>query len=76
MNDPANSPGKKTSGPWPDYIDITSISHVGTTTYAVAGNVVERGDSATATADEYAITTIVDIENGNWVIASWNGRSS
>jgi len=76
MNDPADAPGEKASGPWPDHIDITSISQIGTTTYAVTGNVVERTSAAPAVADEYAVTTIVDIENGNWVIASWSGRQS
>jgi len=76
MNDPAAAPGKKASGSWPDHIDITSISRVGTTTYAVAGNVMERMGVTNTPAGEYAVTATVDIENGNWVISSWSGRPS
>jgi hypothetical protein len=74
MNDPAEAPGRQISSPWPDHIEIASVIPIGTTTYAVAGNVVEITSDNIAhggIADQYAVTTTVAIVSGNWVITKW-----
>jgi hypothetical protein len=74
MSDPADAPGRPVSSPWPDHVAITSIAQVGTTTYSVAGSVIEHASGGSIAAGQYAIETTVDIEGGNWVISSWNGQ--
>jgi len=73
--DPAKAPGRQVSSPWPDHIVVTSVTRVNTTTYTVAGNVVELTSDNVArggTADKYSVTTTVAVEGGNWVITKWN----
>jgi len=74
MGDPSLAPGRPVSSPWPDHIDITSVERVGTTTYAVAGNVILLASDNVAhggIAGKNAVTAMVGIEGGNWVIMSW-----
>lgn len=76
---PAEAPGRTVSSPWPDHIEITSVLQISSTTYAVAGNVVELTSDNVAhggIADKYAATATVAVEGGNWVITSWASSRS
>jgi hypothetical protein len=39
--DPAHAPGRMTSSPWPDRIEISSLTKISTGLYAVSGEIVE-----------------------------------
>lgn len=41
QNDPLNAPGRLTSSPWPDRIEVASIEEVSDTEYRVQGSVIE-----------------------------------
>ncbi len=41
LNDPLHAPGRRTSSPWPDHIDIKSVTKVGETKYDVQGEIVD-----------------------------------
>jgi len=41
LRNPANAPGRLTSSPWPDHIEILSTSKLSDTKYEVNGNIVE-----------------------------------
>jgi hypothetical protein len=47
--DPLNAPGRLTSSPWPDRIDITSMTKNKDGTYTVDGDIVEVAHGATTT---------------------------
>ncbi|MFA5012979.1 MAG: hypothetical protein WC520_00225 [Candidatus Paceibacterota bacterium] len=74
MADPANAPGRLTSSPWPDRIEISSVVKNANGSYAVAGNVIEitsvelenGGIAAT-----YPVSITVSKINGNWVISAF-----
>jgi hypothetical protein len=73
-SDPSDAPGRNVSSPWPDHIAITSIARIGTTTYVVAGNVIELTSDNVAhggIADQYPVTTTVAIAGGSWMITNW-----
>jgi len=75
-NDPMNAPGRLTSSPWPDHIDITSITKESDTRYAVEGAIVEvssEGGGIDESASEAArrpISLIVEKNGNGWYITS------
>ena len=69
---PTEALGRKTSSPWPDRIEITSITRESSRTYKVEGGVIEV-TSANAANNPSAImpvTFLVEEQNGTWVIGS------
>lgn len=68
VNNPTKAPGRAGSGPWPDHIDIVSISQLDPATYAVQGNIVFNG---AASAAQYAMSATVTQAEGRWVITDW-----
>ncbi len=75
MQNPAKAPGRQVSSPWPDHVVVTSVTRVNTTTYTVAGDVIELTSDNVADggmADEYTATATVAVEDGNWVITNWD----
>lgn len=70
--DPSNALGRMTSSPWPDRIDITSVTQSGVNEYTVEGRVVEvtSADTASTTANGYPVTLKLTQVNGTWIITS------
>jgi len=74
MKDPAEAPGRLTSSPWPDHIDVASITLMNGTTYAVTGDVAEVTSNEIVNggvADTYQIFLTVENSNGKWLITDY-----
>ena len=71
VNDPLNAPGRLTSSPWPDRIEILSIVKLSDLKYEVNGKIIEI-TSTEQENDEFAnkrpITLIVKKLNKQWLI--------
>jgi len=73
-NDPERAPGKRTSSPSPERIDITSITAKGRDTYTVRGKVIlltaqERREGGVFQANPVTIT--VAQQGQKWVITAY-----
>jgi hypothetical protein len=69
--DPGNAPGRVTSSPWPDRIEIGSVAKNPDGSYAVAGDVIEVTSVQKAQGgvnDTYPISLTVSNVNGAWLI--------
>ena len=68
--DPANAPGRVTSSPWPDRIEIGSVAQNPDGSYAVAGDVIEvtSAQAQGGVNDSYPINLTVSNVNGAWLI--------
>lgn len=78
-SEPQEAPGRVTSSPWPDSIDVVSVTAVGADTYHVEGNVVEiTNANPKEPVDVYPITLAVKKNAlGHWVITSYTkGQTS
>ncbi|KOA20016.1 hypothetical protein CLHOM_15810 [Clostridium homopropionicum DSM 5847] len=70
IKDPLNAPGRLTSSPWPDRIEIISILELSKDTYEVKGEIIEVTSQEKGTpkaAAKRPIKLIVKNENG-WLI--------
>lgn len=76
MNDPARAPGRLTSSPWPDGIEIATIAKESDTRFAVEGEIVEvtnEGGGVGETPTEAIrrpISLIVEKTGEGWRITS------
>jgi len=73
--DPANAPGRQTSSPWPERIEVQSIRRLDSGAYQVIAEVVE------ATSDDPDVhRQPVEIRvirmNGVWLISDWSLTSN
>lgn len=68
---PTAAPGRLVSSPWPDHIDISSVTPQPDGTYAVSGAVVEK--TSTGDAGSYPVTMTLASTGGSWLITSWSG---
>lgn len=74
---PSEAPGRKTSSPWPDHINVVSVvpkaSGAAFQSYQVEVNVVEvtSAQGGTAAAGVYPVSVGVEKRNGQWMITSW-----
>lgn len=68
---PTSSPGRLTSSPWPDHIDVVGTVQNANGSYTVTGNVVEM--TSTGEAGSYPITATLSNQSGSWLIVSWSG---
>lgn len=66
--DPTHAPGRLTSSPWPDRIEIDSITPQGAG-YSVSGHIVMM--SSTGKAGEVPVVMIVLNKDGEWRIAAY-----
>jgi len=69
--DPSTAPGRLTSSPWPDHINIQSVTKNQDGTYTVTGEVAEKTSVEEANggvSDTYPITLMVRNVNGAWLI--------
>jgi hypothetical protein len=70
---PAEAPGRQTSSPWPDRIEITDVSYKEVSA-TVRGNVVEvaNSDVPGAFASMYPVTIGLEKRGNAWLISSWS----
>lgn len=71
-NDPINAPGRLTSSPWPDCIEVVSATKTSDTVYSVDGKIIEV--TSTEKNNEAAAIRQVTMDvvkvNGKWLISS------
>jgi hypothetical protein len=74
-SDPTHAPGRLTSSPSPDHIDITSITLATDGTYIVNGNVIEvsSSDTAGSNSGSYPVRATLENRNDNWLITRFQG---
>lgn len=73
-NDPSTAPGRVVSSPWPDRIEITSLTKVSADRYMVNGYVVEVTSMEVVNGGVAAkIPAIIEVQKnqGRWVIADY-----
>ncbi|MCK9187361.1 MAG: hypothetical protein PHS16_02405 [Candidatus Colwellbacteria bacterium] len=73
LDNTAEAPGRLTSSPWPEKIDISEIKKIGSRSYKISGDIIEvtnieleRGGFAA----KKPITLSVAEKNGKWVITN------
>lgn len=72
IGDPENAPGRLTSSPWPDSIEILAVEPVSEDEYQVRGKIVEIANaegSGTKTAAKRPITLDVKKAEDKWLIS-------
>jgi hypothetical protein len=77
MNNPSGAPGRAVSSPWPDRIEITSLTQQGSDRYMVSGDVVEISSAEAAGSGEAARTPVqITVEKiaGHWMITGYTGE--
>ncbi len=73
--DPSKAPGRVTSSPWPDHIEITSMNSISADEIEVRGNIIEL-TSVEVNQGGVAATSPVEIvlqknDQGKWWITGW-----
>ena len=68
MADPESAPGRLTSSPWPDRIEIDNVQAAGTDEYLVTGWVIEK---TSADETKYPVQITVSKVDGSWLITAW-----
>jgi hypothetical protein len=69
--DPTLAPGRQTSSPFPDKIEVASVSKINSRTYKVTGNVLEVANGtkgSTQVVSVYPITLTYKNFDGTWLI--------
>jgi len=75
-SDPAHAPGRLTSSPAPDHIEVSSAQANADGTYTVLGRVIETTSAATATSTgsgSYPVTIRLENRDGSWLITQFQG---
>lgn len=74
MADPLQAPGRLTSSPWPDRIEVDAIHSIDPTLYHLVARVIEI-TSAEVGSDEivasYAVSLTVRQTGGQWLISDY-----
>lgn len=76
QNDPQQAPGRVTSSPWPDRVEITGVERESRSRYIIEGQVVEVTNEGGALESEpreavrRAASFVVEEHGGSWRIAS------
>ena len=74
MNDVSRAPGRMVSSPWPDRIEIATITKEGTGKYAISGDVIEVTSvemTSGGAAAKIPVRLIVQKEQGHWLITGF-----
>jgi len=74
MNDISKAPGRKVSSPWPDHIEITTLSKEDSGSYELTGYVIEVTSmevSNGGAAARIPVHMIVQKNQGRWYIAEY-----
>lgn len=72
ISDPSNSPGRQTSSPWPDRIEIIDTKQLSETSYQVDGKIIEvanEKDGKTGIVAKRPISLIVKAIDTKWLIS-------
>jgi|GEM_PF-430934 len=72
INDPAGAPGRQTSSPWPDHIEIIDVKQLSESAYQVNGKIIEIAnakDEKTEVAAKRPITLIISAVDDKWLIS-------
>lgn len=67
--DAKSAPGRLTSSPWPDRIEITAAQKHTGGTYTVSGEIVEM--SSTGEGDHVPVSITLSYQDGKWVITRY-----
>lgn len=73
QSDPQNAPGRMTSSPWPECIEITATKKSSESKYQVEGQIIEMTSAEMANggyAAQRPITLVVEYLGGKWLITS------
>ncbi len=73
-NNMSTAPGRIVSSPWPDRIEITSVTKQSTTEYSVAGDIIEVTSMEVVNggaADKIPVRITVEEVQGNWMIIEY-----
>ncbi len=74
-NDPQNAPGRLTSSPWPECIEIIDINKLSKEEYEVKGEIIEVSSTETANNEitvKQPITLSIKKIDDNWLITNVN----
>ncbi len=69
LQDPINAPGRLTSSPWPDRIEIISMEKIAEEAYEVKGEIIEITSASDAAAGKKPIVLVVEKTEGKWLIS-------
>ncbi len=67
LDDPSIAPGRLTSSPWPDHIEITDVEKGVDGSYVVEGSVIEKSNGTDGTTS-YSITLTLRLLGGAWKV--------
>ena len=72
QQDTSSAPGRQTSSPWPDRIEVIAVTPAGDDTYQVEGTVIEviNTDLSNEPAATYPVTLTVKRNAGTWIITA------
>ena len=74
-SDPSKAPGRTVSSPWPDRIEIDSVSAVSASQYSVSGRVIEvtsvEATNGGGAAYEIPVRITVQDGQGHWEITAY-----
>lgn len=69
LKDPVNAPGRLTSSPWPDRIEILSTEKISEEAYEVKGEIIEVADvEKKEIVAKRPIILVVEKTDGKWMI--------
>lgn len=71
---PSTAPGRSTSSPWPDHIDVTGVTKVDDSTYTATGSVILMTSNEVEHGGNAGIIPVVMTlhkEGGGWLITSY-----
>lgn len=74
MADPLQAPGRLTSSPWPDRIEIDAVNLIDGGSYLVIGRVIEITSAEVGTDNivaSYAVTLTLTETQGVWLISDY-----
>ena len=74
MADPLQAPGRLTSSPWPDRIEIDAVHLINSGLYNIVGRVIEITNAEVDTdkaAASYAVSLTVAQTDGVWLISDY-----
>jgi len=76
--EPLKAPGRLTSSPWPDRIEIQKVERLAEEAYKVDGEIIEitSADKENEVAVKREITLVVENMEGKWLIITTNIRDA
>jgi hypothetical protein len=74
MNDVSKAPGRMVSSPWPDRVEINTLTREGSDRYMITGSVVEITSVEVVSggvAARIPVRMVVEKEQGHWLITEY-----